>query len=86
VTEPTTPLARWLAPLTSVVRSMDLTSVSEDEALKMVVEKNVRVQVENVAQNDVVLAAGDVWVHGWIFELGEGRLKDLEISQGGSEK
>jgi carbonic anhydrase len=64
---------------------MDLSCVSEDEALEMVVEKNVEIQVEKLAQNVVVLTAGDVWVHGWIFELGEGRLRDLGISQGGSK-
>ncbi|KAF8477772.1 hypothetical protein DFH94DRAFT_92586 [Russula ochroleuca] len=40
--EPTTPLARWLAPLTAVARTLDLKDIPDSEVLTNVVEARVR--------------------------------------------
>lgn len=64
-------------------------------ALRILVEENVKVQVENVAANPVMTNAwaqyakeGDsgkqkkVFVHGWVYGLEDGRLRDLGVSHG----
>ncbi|KAI8996231.1 carbonic anhydrase [Trametes punicea] len=71
-------LGRWLAPLTELAREYD--------DLTALVEANVRAQVANIAATDVVRAAWDqgkdVQVHGWVYELETGRLRDLGVSVG----
>ncbi|KAK2466802.1 hypothetical protein APHAL10511_001060 [Amanita phalloides] len=71
------PLNRWLAPLTKFVESLVLPE-NIDAALELVVEENVKWQVENLSQ------AGwgkKVWIHGWVYELATGRLKDVGVSR-----
>ncbi|KAI0673263.1 carbonic anhydrase [Trametes maxima] len=69
-------LGRWLAPLTEIAK--------EHTDLTALVEANVRSQVANIVQTDVITAAWaqgkDVEVHGWVYELETGRLRDLGIS------
>ncbi|KAI0369588.1 carbonic anhydrase [Pilatotrama ljubarskyi] len=71
-------LGRWLAPLTEIAR--------EYEDLTELVEANVRAGVENIVQTDVLRNAWaegkDVQVHGWVYELETGRLRDLGVSVG----
>ncbi|RDX49542.1 carbonic anhydrase [Lentinus brumalis] len=78
--EPASPLERWLAPLTEIARTV------EGEDLTALVEANVRVQVENIALSDVMQRAWakgrDVQVHGWVYELESGRLRDLGVTVG----
>ncbi|EIW56301.1 carbonic anhydrase [Trametes versicolor FP-101664 SS1] len=75
---PSDPLGRWLAPLTEIARGY--------EDLQELIEANVRAQIENIVQTDVVKAAWaegrDVQVHGWMYELETGRMRDLCISVG----
>lgn len=63
-------------------RSATLTSLSE---------ANVRAQVENIVKSDVILTswekakrgeAKSVYVHGWVYEIENGRLRDLGVSSG----
>jgi len=83
-----TPLDRWLAPLTTLVASLDISEehVSDEHALPVVVEENVKMQVENVANTEIMRKAWasgkPVHIHGWVYLVEEGRLKDLQISQG----
>ena len=56
-----------------------------------VTEESVRVQVANVVNTAPVKAtwaAGkkNLWVHGLIYELETGRLRDLGITQGSAAK
>ncbi|KAL1757186.1 carbonic anhydrase [Schizophyllum commune] len=85
------PLNRWLAPLTKLAAELKLSSAPRDEALDALVEENVKAQVENIIQSQTIQKAWqngksprgkEVWVHGWVFGLSIGKLKDLEISQG----
>jgi len=83
---PDDPLNRWLAPLIERVQGLSISSVSDDEALQLIVEDNVRGQVENIVKTDVVKGAWasgrKLWVHGFVYDLATGLLKDLGVSQG----
>ncbi|KAF8591743.1 carbonic anhydrase [Ramaria rubella] len=80
------PLERWLAPLTELTASLDVCSKPVTEALPIIVEENVKLQVANIVKTDTIAsawAAGkSVHVHGWVYLVEEGRLKDLHISEG----
>lgn len=86
--EPTTPLARWLAPLTALAGTLDLQDVSKSEALTKIVEAGVGAQVTNVVNTAPVQAAWaaggrkNLWVHGLVYGLETGLLKDLNITRG----
>ena len=85
------PLQRWLAPLTDLARSLSALQPGQKLTPVELVEASVRMQVENVLQSDVVQ---DAWsadasvrgkaklrgVHGWVYELDRGRVKDLGVS------
>lgn len=88
------PINRWLAPLTSLASSLDhIAAVPDAEALPVLVEENVKVQVENLSKSDTVLSAWSaangkriqpLWIHGWVYEIEKGTLRDLGISKGPS--
>lgn len=86
-TNPTvsTPLARWLRPLTALVRSLDLSACSASEALNKVVEANVIKQVDNICKSEPITTAWAdsdakrVTVHGWMYDLAEGRIRELVV-------
>jgi carbonic anhydrase len=85
--EPTTPLSRWLAPLTALAGTLDLQNVPPSEALTKIVEASVRAQVENVVNTAPVREAWaggrkNLWVHGLVYELETGTLRDLNITRG----
>ncbi|KAF5380821.1 hypothetical protein D9615_004085 [Tricholomella constricta] len=87
---PEDPLNRWLEPLTRLAGSLHLSTTPKIEALPIVVEENVRRQVENLCKSATLVnawASGDekkksVWVHGWVYNLGTGRLRDLKVTRG----
>lgn len=83
-------LNRWLEPLTRTAASLQLSSIPHADALPLVVEENVKVQVANLAKTQTITDAWtkgtrkkqEVWIHGWVYDLKIGRLRDLNISQG----
>ena len=84
--EKATPLTRWLAPLTSLVASLDLSATTPDAALDLIVQENVKRQVEHICAAEPVRqawAAGKhVSVHGWVYDVASGRIKDLGVTRG----
>ncbi|CCL98180.1 uncharacterized protein FIBRA_00174 [Fibroporia radiculosa] len=76
---PSTPLERWLAPLTAIAKDTGC------DVSQLVVE-NVRAQVQNVVKSETVRGAWargkDLQVHGWVYEIEQGQLRDLGISVG----
>ena len=80
------PLNVWLDPLTNHVRSLPLSDVPTEKVLPIVVEENVKLQVDNVCKTESITDAWNknkqVWVHGWVYDLSAGRLRDLGISRG----
>lgn len=89
---PTDPLNKWLAPLTRLAASLQVSSASPSEALSLVVEENVKMQVERLAKTPTITdvwanksgKGKEVWIHGWVYELATGKLKDLGVSRGPS--
>ncbi|KAI5990801.1 carbonic anhydrase [Pisolithus marmoratus] len=91
---PDSPLGRWLAPLVNLVTKLDLKTLPAETHLDAIIEANVKRQVENVCATDVIKGAwaaamGDegkekrqVWVHGLVYDVASGRLKDLNVSRG----
>ncbi|KAJ4474840.1 carbonic anhydrase [Lentinula aciculospora] len=84
-------LNRWLASLAILITSLRVSSVPDDEALSFLVRENVKVQVDNLCQTEVIKnvwknggspQGKEVWVHGWVYDIGLGRIRDLEISRG----
>ena len=81
-----TPLGRWLTPLTQL--ASNLQSEFPDGGVSLLVEENVKAQVQKVCQAGPVVNAWQgeskkpLWVHGWVYEIEHGILKDLGISRG----
>jgi len=76
---PTTPLERWLRPMVLLAKEKGLSAAE-------LVEENVRMQVDNLAQAATTKGAWakgkDVQIHGWVYDLASGRLRDLGITKG----
>ena len=80
---------RWLSPLRhlAAARSDELAEIS-DPAMRWrrLCELNVAEQVRRLLASDVLVNAGlrgvEVIVHGWIYDLRDGLLRDLVASQG----
>jgi len=86
------PLNRWLEPLTLLAHSLQLPDNS-DKSIETLVKENVKAQVENLANTETIRKAWTqgtpkkqkVFIHGWIYDLGSGLLKDLGLSRGPPE-
>jgi carbonic anhydrase len=84
------PLERWLRPVRDVgsAHATELDRLTEPEARwRRLCELNVMAQVRAVCQ---VPSVRDAWhrgqtlaVHGWIYDLRDGLLRDLEVSVAG---
>lgn len=80
----------WLAPVRDLYRHHrdELVALANDEArVDRVCELNVRAQVRSVSHSPIVKAAWDrgqpLTVHGWIYRLADGRLRDLRCGGSG---
>jgi len=81
------PLENWLAHVRAVYRAHknELDAASSEEARwRRLCELNVMAQVHAVREAEVVKQAWrkdqPVMVHGWIYDLKEGLLRDLDLS------
>ena len=77
------PLNRCLEPLTRHVATLQLKG--EKNPLQKVVEENVKFQVKRLAESDMMKHAWGpskkkVKIHGWVYDLASGKLKDLGVS------
>ncbi|KAI0260053.1 carbonic anhydrase, partial [Gloeopeniophorella convolvens] len=79
------PLGRWLAPLTTLAGTLDV-SAPPAEGLTALVEANVRAQVANIIAtptvSDAWAAGRKLWVHGLVYDLATGTLRDLGVTKG----
>jgi carbonic anhydrase len=81
------PLENWLAHVRAVYRAYqdELDALADENARwRRLCELNVKAQVSAVRDADAVKAAWrrdqPVVVHGWIYDLSEGLLQDLELA------
>lgn len=90
---PDAPLNKFLTPMTTLAASLDLGSLAPADAVSLLVDENVKVQVENIVKSPIIKAAWKngkspkgkaVYVHGWVYDLETGTLKDLGVTQGQS--
>ncbi len=76
----------WLMHIRDVARfnQQELDSLSDEDRFARLCELNVLEQLANVRQTTIVQGAWkkgqDLTVHGWIYDVKNGILKDLEIS------
>ncbi|KAF9530231.1 carbonic anhydrase [Crepidotus variabilis] len=86
-------LNKWLEPLTEFALSQksQLSAKSNSDALTVLVEENVKKQVENVSNSEAIQAAWQaetngtgraVRVHGWVYDLSTGLIRDLNVTRG----
>ena len=80
----------WLAPVRDLFREhhTELAALPGDEArVDRVCELNVRAQVASLSHSPILRSAWDrgqtLSVHGWIYSLDDGRLRDLHCGQAG---
>ena len=83
-------VALWLQPLRNLAdaHGEELAALPSDDARwDRLCELNVAAQVQAVARSEVVKSAwergADLAVHGWIYDLEDGLLRDLEVTVGG---
>ncbi len=81
------PVDYWLEPVRQLVRekSDHLAALPDDkERVNYLCEENVRVQLRDIARSPVMRGARErgqrVSLHGWIYALSDGRLRDLEYN------
>ncbi|MDX1454394.1 MAG: carbonate dehydratase [Gammaproteobacteria bacterium] len=76
----------WLYPVRTLhrLKREELEALPESERLDRMCELNVEAQVESLSQTTVVQ---DAWarnqsldLHGWIYSIKDGRLKDLAVN------
>ena len=83
----------WLRSLKDVYAEQraQLTRIeSEEERVNLLCELNVKQQVKNVCRSVVVQSAWgrgqELRVHGWIYGVGDGLLKNLNVTVSGPEE
>ncbi|KAI0036324.1 carbonic anhydrase [Vararia minispora EC-137] len=84
---PADSLTRWLAPLTALALSLGIGNVQPPkDAITLLVEENVKAQVANTDASAAVKKAREegrrVWIHGLVYDVGSGKLRDLGVSVG----
>ena len=76
----------WLRHIKDVYRfnAHKLDGLPDDEKLNLLCELNVIEQVRNVCNSTIVQKAWkggrDLTVHGWVYDLKDGIIKDLDMS------
>jgi len=82
---PSTSLHRWLTPLANLARSLGVDKLEQPEALSLLVKENVNQQVQNLVKTETIKGAwargDDVQIHGWVYNLSDGTLNDLGVTQ-----
>ncbi len=79
----------WLHPIREVWHQhrADLDAIKDQQArLNRLCELNVMQQVKNVVSDvfvqDAWARGQDLWVHGWVYSLGNGIVSDLNVTVG----
>ena len=88
-TEPRGLLDHWLEPIRDIERASkaELSRIADHEQLvDRLCELNVQQQVLNLANSPILKRVWDkgqaVDLHGWIYSVGNGLIRDLKVTQG----
>ncbi len=79
-------IGNWLRPIKDVARihAKKLEGLEFDKRCDLLCELNVAGQVTNVCNTKIVQKAwkegAEVFIHGWIYDIKNGILKDLDVS------
>lgn len=79
-------IADWLEPVEDLLREHDaeLSGLGEEERWDRCCELNVVAQVQRLAELPVVQGAWEdgheLAIHGWIYQLSDGRIRDLDVT------
>ena len=85
--DPNDAITRWLTPLVDRIRELIKCGKLPDDkekALTLVVEENVKLQVDNLTSPQVrafvkkSAKKKPVWVHGWVYDFSTGIIRHLE--------
>ena len=82
----------WLRFLKDIyyIKRRRFENLSEEEKVDLLCEMNVKAQVANVCRTTIVQNAWargqELVVHGWIYGVGDGRLRDLELTVNGPDQ
>lgn len=87
------PINRWLTPLAILAASLRAVNpdVSVEEGIQTLLVANVQAQLDNLCKAKPVVSAWadrkrkPLWVHGWLYEVETGTLRDLKMSKGPPE-
>jgi carbonic anhydrase len=80
-------VSRWLAPIRDVARRhiTELEALDPTRAARRLCELNVERGVRELARSETINAAwqrrANLTLHGWIYSIEDGLLKDLHVSQ-----
>lgn len=84
-------LADWLQDLRGLAdecKQKQLVGDDENKRLELLTEMNVRQQVKRIAEHPIVQNAWkggqQLGIHGWVFVISEGLIRDLDVSVSGS--
>ena len=79
----------WLHPIREIAHEHhDALTALPDEAARLnrLCELNIMRQVKNVASDvflqDAWARGQDVWVHGWVYSIANGLIRDLDVTVG----
>jgi carbonic anhydrase len=81
-----TPLQRFLGPCAALARS--LFTPDGPPSLDLLIEENVMQQVKNLRESEIIQqdwkrrGPEGVTIHGWVYQLEDGTIRDLEVSVG----
>jgi carbonic anhydrase len=85
-------LNMWLRNIKDVAQAhaAELRAYGRDDALRRLVELNVSEQVYKLAQSSIVQRAWaranhSLTLHGWVYDLGDGLIKDLGVNFSSAE-
>lgn len=82
----TGPLQDWLGGIREVIEEHqhELDSLAPDDKINRLCELNVQTQVRNIVGGSTVQGAWargqDVFVHGWVYGVHDGLLRNLEVT------
>lgn len=81
-------LSAWVREAEGALTALDQEDLSPADKLDRVIDANVQLQIDNLRRLDFVREAeeaGKLKLHGWVYEIGSGDLRVLNVDKSKSE-